>query len=796
MKPLKRLFSLDRYRLRKLNAILKKINRLSDTMRQLSDDQLRHKTVEFKKRLAAGESLDDILPEAFAVVREVDYRVLGMFPYDVQVLGAIVLHQGHVAEMKTGEGKTLTATMPLYLNALTGKGAMLITPSAYLAKRDYDEMAPVYQFLGLTVSVGAQESEKDKKMTPKRKRAMYAADIHYTTNSALGFDYLLDNLASSTELKFMRSFHYAVLDEADAVLMDMAQTPLIISGSPRVQSNLYAVTDKFITTLQEGEAYHHDKERKEVWLNNLGFDQAERYFNRKNLFDPQNSELVRHLTLALKAYTTMTAGKDYVVDDDKVKLLDQANGRVLEGTRLQGGIHQAVEEKEKVKVTEEMRSMAAITYQNLFLMFTKLSGMTGTGKTVEDEFIETYNMEVIQIPTHRPVIRRDLPDRIYTTLPEKIAASLALVKKVHATGQPILLVTGSVKMSELYSEILLMEGIPHNLLNAFNAAKEAQMVAEAGRLGNVTVATNMAGRGTDIKLTQQVRDLGGLAVICTERMKSERMDLQVRGRAGRQGDPGFSQFFICLEDDLLVEFGDKWLQTYFKKNKDKMDPAHPKQLQDRRFKRYVRHAQEASEGSGRAARNNTLQFDESVKVQRDLVYQERDALIAGTANHFDLEQLLVRVVDDFLATSDNLNYAVIERFIFDNLTYTFNSRRLTAVPLEHEAMREFLQSLVRQELREKMRAVKDMEDFMSLVRITVLKAIDEAWVEEVDYLQQLKTLVISRQLAQRNPIFEYHQEASKAFERMKKDIREAILRQLMLSEVSYNKKDDMEIYFG
>lgn len=792
---IKPLFSLDRYRLKKLNTLLVKINHLANPMRQLTDEQLRHKTLEFKQRLTEGESLDDLLPEAFAVVREADFRVLGMFPYDVQVLGGIVLHQGHVAEMRTGEGKTLTATMPLYLNALLGKGAMLITPSSYLAKRDYDEMGPVYRFLGLTVSVGGQETDKDK-LSPKQKRQLYAADIHYTTNSVLGFDYLIDNLASSEELKYMRPLHYAVLDEADAVLMDMAQTPLIISGSPRVQSNLYSVADKFITTLNEGETYYHDKERKEVWLNNLGLDQAERYFNLVNLFDPKHSELVRHITLAIKAYTTMTAGKDYLIEDNKVKLLDQSNGRVLEGTKLQGGIHQAIEEKEQVKLTDEMRSMASITYQNLFLMFTKLSGMTGTGKTVEDEFIETYNMEVVQIPTHRPVIRRDLPDRIYTTLPEKIAASIALVKQIHAIGQPILLVTGSVRMSELYSEILLMEGIPHNLLNAFNAAKEAQMIAEAGRLGNVTVATNMAGRGTDIKLTDKVRELGGLAVICTERMRSERMDLQVRGRSGRQGDPGFSQFFICLEDDLLVEFGDKWIQSYFKKYKDKVDVTQPKQLTNRRFSRYVKHAQEASEGQGRYARMTTLQFDESIKVQRDLVYQERDALIYQTANHFDLEQLLLRVVDDFLAVPENLNYLTIERFIFDNVTYSFNSNSLSTVPLEKEAMLAFLQSLIREQLRQKMQVVKDMDDFMSLVRITVLKAIDEAWVEEVDYLQQLKTLVISRQIAQRNPVFEYHKEASQAFERMKKDIRESILRQLMLSDVSYNKKKNMEIYFG
>lgn len=787
------LFSLDRYRLKRLRGILAAVNSRADDMRQLSDDQLQAKTGHFKKRLAAGETLDDILPEAFAVVREVAYRLLGMFPYDVQVLGAIVLHQGNVAEMKTGEGKTLTATMPLYLNALTGKSVLLITNSAYLAIRDYEEMGPVYRFLGLTVSVGVSEDDKDK-LTPKEKRKRYAADIHYTTNSVVGFDYLTDNLASSKEGKFLPQFYYAVLDEVDAVLMDMAQTPLIISGSPRVQSNLYALADKFMTTLEEGDGYYFDKERKEVWLRQRGIDEAERYFNVNNLFDPKHSELVRHLTLALKGHTTMTSGKDYLVEDDKVKLLDQSNGRTLEGTKLQGGFHQALEEKEKVKLTEEMRAMASITYQNLFLMFDKLSGMTGTAKPIEDEFIDTYNMEVIQIPTHRPVIRQDKPDLIYTSLPEKIAASINLVKTIHSKGQPILLVTGSVRMSELYSEILLMEGIPHNLLNAFNAAKEAQIIAEAGQLGNVTVATNMAGRGTDIKLGQGVAELGGLAVICTERMKSERMDLQVRGRSGRQGDPGFSQFFVSLEDDLLIESGGKWLQTYFKKHRDKVDVDQPKPLRRRRFKTLVRQAQEASEGAARASREMTTRFDESVKVQRDLVYAERNRLMAGVSSSFDLDDLIVETVTDFLASKETLTPYDIERFIMETVTYSFKG----VLPKDNDQreLREFLIRLIRQQLHHKEKAVKTGEDFENFVRIAVLKAIDEAWVEEVDYLQQLRTLVMGRSTAQRNPVYEYHKEALRSFEHMKAEIRKAVLRHLMLSDISYNKKGEMAIYFG
>lgn len=788
---IKKLFSLDYHRLRKLRKILDEVNSLADAMRALSDEALRAKTAQFKKRLAQGETLDDLLPEAYAVVREVDYRVLGMFPYDVQVLGAIVLHQGNIAEMKTGEGKTLTATMPLYLNALTGKGVMLITPSDYLAKRDYEEMGPVYRFLDLTVSVGV--FDKNTKLPPEKKRELYGADIHYTTNSILGFDYLIDNLASSKESKLRPRFHYAVLDEVDGVLLDTAQTPLIISGSPRVQSNLYGISDRFIATLKEGEGYYFDKERKEVWLRQQGIDEVERYFNIDNLFDPKHAELFRHLTLAIKAQKTMTAGKDYLVEDDKVHLLDQSNGRLMEGTKLQGGFHQALEEKERVKVTEEMRAMASVTYQNLFLMFDKLSGMTGTGKTAEDEFIATYNMEVVQIPTHRPVIRQDLPDLIYTTLPEKISASVALVKSVHAKGQPILLVTGSVRMSELYSEILLQEGIPHNLLNAFNAAKEAQMIAEAGRVGNVTVATNMAGRGTDIKLSPEAKALGGLAVICTERMMSQRMDLQVRGRSGRQGDPGFSQFFASLEDDLLVEFGGKWLQDYFKTHKDAAMMSDPKPLTKPRFSRLVRQAQEASEGRGRSMRDMTLSFDESVKVQRNLVYAERDRLIAEQASQFDIEQMLLGAIDDFLAQSEELDSHRIERYIFDNMTYNFKEK----IPdhLTPTQVRDFLGDVMRATLKDKMKDLRSMADFNTFVRIAVLKAIDEAWVEEVDYLQQLRTLVAGRHTAQRNPVYEYHIAALQSFERMKRDIREVTLRYLLLSEVSYTQKGELEIYF-
>lgn len=790
MERIKQFFSLDYHRIKRLRAIYEKINALSPVMEQLSDVELREKTTEFKQRLAAGAHLDDLLVEAFAVVREANRRVLGMFPYEVQVLGAIVLHEGNIAEMKTGEGKTLTATMPLYLNALEGKGAMLVTTSGYLAKRDAEEMGAVYRFLGLTVGLGVYD--EDDAADARDKREVYQSDIVYTTNSTLGFDYLQENLASDASRKFLRPFHYAIIDEADAVLLDAAQTPLIISGVPRVESNLYAVANHFILSLKENEGYHYNREHGEVWLTNKGIDEAERYFSTKNFYTDKNEELVRHVNLALQANKLFYLGKEYVVEDDEVKLLDKTDGRVLNGTKLQGGVHQAIEKKEGVKITPETRSMASITYQNLFLMFSKLSGMTGTGKPAEAEFIETYNMEVVQIPTNKPVIRKDYPDKIYTTMPEKITASLELVKTIHATGQPILLVTGSVNMSELYSELLLMEGIPHNLLNAYNAAKEAQMISEAGQFGSVTVATNMAGRGTDIKLGHGVRELGGLAVIGTERMKSKRMDLQMRGRSGRQGDPGFSQFFVCLEDDLMIEHGGKWVQEYFKKHRYSVDSNHPQPLESSRFRKALRFAQEASDGAGKSSRGLTLQFDESVKLQREYVYRERDAIIAGTNKPIDLLGFAKEMIAAFLQAEKRDEHA-IERFILDYLTYDFHKFPAHFDSENQEAVAAFLFSLIEKEYQRKKSILQS--DYLHFERIAVLKAIDACWVEEVDYLNQFRIIAGARQTAQRNPVYEYHQEAYRAYQKMKENIKRLIVQHMMLSDVSYNQDGELQIYF-
>ncbi|HGC9233704.1 TPA: accessory Sec system translocase SecA2 [Streptococcus agalactiae] len=788
------LFSLDKKRLKKLQRTLNTINSLKGQMATLSNEELQAKTTEFRKRLVNGETLDDICAEAFAVVREADERVLGLFPYDVQVIGGLVLHQGNTAEMKTGEGKTLTATMPLYLNALEGKGAMLLTNNSYLAIRDAEEMGKVYRFLGLSVGVGVSDNEEEDR-DAATKRAVYSSDIVYSTSSALGFDYLIDNLASSKSQKYMPKLHYVIVDEADAVLLDMAQTPLVISGSPRVQSNLYKIADELILSFEEQVDYYFDKERQEVWIKNQGVREAERYFRIPHFYKQSNRELVRHLNLSLKAHKLFERGKDYVVDDGEIKLLDATNGRVLEGTKLQGGVHQAIEQKEHLNVTPESRAMASITYQNLFRMFTKLAGMTGTGKTAEKEFIEVYDMEVVRIPTNSPVRRIDYPDKIYTTLPEKIHATIEFVKQVHDTGQPILLVAGSVRMSELFSELLLLSGIPHSLLNAQSAVKEAQMIAEAGQKGAVTVATNMAGRGTDIKLGKGVSELGGLAVIGTERMKSQRMDLQLRGRSGRQGDIGFSQFFVSFEDDLMIESGPKWAQDYFRKNRDKVNPEKPKALGQRRFQKLFQQTQEASDGKGESARSQTIEFDSSVQLQREYVYRERNALINGESGHFSPRQIIDTVISSFIAYLDGevekeeLIFEV-NRFIFDNMSYNLQG---ISKEMSLEEIKNYLFKIADEILREKHNLLGD--SFGDFERTAALKAIDEAWIEEVDYLQQLRTVATARQTAQRNPVFEYHKEAYKSYNIMKKEIREQTFRNLLLSEVSFNENGDLQIYF-
>lgn len=763
-------------------------------MASLSDNQLKDKTKQFRKRVQNGESLDSLLPEAFAAMREADKRVLGMFPYDVQVMGGIVLHQGNIAEMKTGEGKTLTATMPLYLNALSGESTILVTTNEYLANRDCEEMSQVYNWMGLSAASAVPENMDD--LNPEDKRKIYNSDIVYTTNSSLGFDYLIDNLASSPEEKFMPEFSYVIVDEVDAVLLDTATTPLVISGAPRVQSNIYKMVDEFVVSLTEDEDYRMDEEKNNIWLTEQGIDAAQSYFRVPNLYDGKHVELVRHITLALKAHSLFEIGKDFVVEDGKMYLLDSTEGRILENTKLQQGQQQAIEAAKGAEISDDTRAMASITYQNFFRLFKKIGGMTGTGKTANEEFIETYYMKVIQIPTNKPVIRKDYPDKIYPTLREKLMASLKLVKELHAKGQPILLTTANVELSEIYSEILLHEQIPHNLLNAHNAAKEAEIIAEAGQWGSVTVATSMAGRGTDIKLGKGVKELGGLAVIGTELMPSKRTELQLRGRSGRQGDPGFSQFFISLEDDTVIENGPKWLHKYFEKHRNK-ETAEPRELISYRIRHAVQRAQKSHDNQGYMQRKQTLDYDESSKMQRNLIYSQRNELINGQREFkFDAEKFITNYLDEYLKEHKNWTRNDLSRFIFDNLSYTYSGVPVDFPVDDLDEVRKLLYSIIEQTLEKKKVELDSVDETIRFYRLSVLKAIDTGWVEEVDNLQQLRGVVSSRSTAQRNPVFEYHKEAERSFKEMQKFVNRLIVRNIMLSVIEEGSDGRKDIYFA
>ncbi|EGF15127.1 accessory Sec system translocase SecA2 [Streptococcus sanguinis] len=789
----------NHFQIQRLKKILAKVKSFESEMAGLSDADLRKKTQEFKERLAAGETLDDLLPEAYAVVREADKRVLGMFPYDVQVMGAIVLHEGNVAEMATGEGKTLTATMPLYLNALSGQGAMLVTTNTYLALRDAQEMGQVYRFLGLTIEAAVVADETEK-LTPKQKRLIYQADIVYTTNSALGFDYLIENLAENKDSQYLSPFNYVIIDEIDSILLDSAQVPLVISGAPRVQSNFYSIMDTFITTLKEDEDYHYDDEKNEVWLTSKGILAAESFLDLEHLFSKENQELVRHLNLALRAHKLYKKDKDYVVrqgdKEAEVVLLDRSTGRLLEMTRLQGGQHQAIEAKEHVKLTEETRAMASITYQNLFRLFRKISGMTGTGKVVESEFMETYSMSAIKIPTNQPVIRQDLPDQLYQTLPEKVFASLDEVKHYHAQGNPLLIFTGSVEMSEIYSSLLLREGIAHNLLNANNAAREAQIIAESGQKGAVTVATSMAGRGTDIKLGPGVADLGGLVVIGTERMENQRIDLQIRGRSGRQGDPGISKFFISLEDDLLRKWGPDWLKKFYKDYSTEEVQQHPVQLGQRRFRRLVAKAQRASESSAKMSRRMTLEYAQCMKIQREITYAERNRLIQAEEQiDEEISRVLSQVIHQAAYEQSYGTRADLYRFILDHFSYHAERIPYDFDIYSPEKIAELLQDIAEQELQAKKAYLKSDKLFTHFQRVSVLKAIDENWVEQVDYLQQLKTALSGQHFSMKNPLVEYYQEAYDGFEYMKERMKQQIVKNLLMSELALNPKGEVIMYF-
>lgn len=763
---------------KKLHFLLGKVKEECKKVKELSDYELKNKTLEFKERLKNGETTDDILPEAFAVCCEADYRVLGMFPYDVQILGGIALHLCYLAEMNTGEGKTLTATMPLYLNGLTGKSSILVTANEYLAIRDAEEMGKVYEFLGLSVKAGVTR-DTNEHLNNDQKKEIYAADIVYTTHGSLGFDYLLNNLVHSKEDRFMRELYYVIIDEADSVLLDSASMPLVISGSPRVQSNLYGITDFFVTTLVEDE--HYIVEDNKVWLTDKGIEYAQRYFRIENLYSKENFDVLRHVVLALRAHYLMDKDVDYVVTDSgEIVLLDKSTGRKMNGMKLRGGSHQAIEEKERLKLSQEQRSVASITYQNLFNLFPKMSGMSGTIADGKDELLEVYHKQVVVIPPNKPLARIDLPDQYFKTSEEQFDAVIQETVKRHKTGQHVLLIASLISDTEMLSKLLVQENIEHSVLNANNAFWEAEIIKEAGQKNVVTVATSMAGRGTDIRLGSGVKELGGLCVLGIGRMNNTRDERQARGRAGRQGEPGVSIFYTSLEDDVCEILGDDFLEKYIEKDKH---------ISKRRIKKLINKSQKIKSESSVFQRKNAVDYDSVMQRQRTIMYKTRNDLLDGKS--LDENYLLSICEDnikDFVKSNKKLDSYAVHRYVLDNLSY-----RLQEMDESTKNQKDYLIQYSKMAFNNKKKSIGDR--FSEYCRLCTLKAFDDSWVEEVDYLQQLQAAISGRSSAQRNLLFEYQREARISFEDMEKSIKKAMIRNILLGEVSFGKDNEMIILY-
>ena len=780
---LKKWIESDRRELRRINKIANKVESYAKQMSELTDEQLQAKTDEFRERYKKGESLDHMLPEAFAVSREGAKRVLGLYPFHVQIMGGIVLNEGNIAEMRTGEGKTLTATMPVYLNAISGKGVHVITVNEYLSKRDATEMGQLYNWLGC--SVGINNSE----MSPDQKREAYKADIMYSTNSEIGFDYLRDNMAVYKEDQVQRGLNYALVDEVDSILIDEARTPLIISGPGTGTSKLYKQTDRFVKQLKKDVDYKIDLESKTVSLTDEGIKKAEKYFNLKNLYDPENTALTHHLDQALRANYIMLLDKDYVVQDGEVLIVDSFTGRVMEGRRFSDGLHQAIEAKEGVEIQEENKTMANITYQNLFRMYNKLAGMTGTAKTEQEEFREIYNMETITIPTNRPVQRKDEPDLLYPTLQSKFAAVVDRIKKLHAKGQPILVGTVAVETSEYLSQLLDKENIPHVVLNAKNHAKEAEIVKNAGQKGAVTIATNMAGRGTDIKLGPGVREIGGLAVIGTERHESRRIDNQLRGRSGRQGDPGLSQFYLSLEDDLMKRFGGDRIKAFLERMKVNDEDA---VIKSRFLTHQVESAQKRVEGNNYDSRKNVLQYDDVMREQREIIYKERqqiiteDKLLKWVLMPMFRRTIQREVDQHTLGDKKDWDLQGIVDFAEEVL---IKPDTITVKDLEGKSPQEmvdYLMTFAQGVYKEKQKQLYDPAQMLEFEKVVILRVVDSHWTDHIDIMDQFRQSVGLRGYGQLNPLVEYQTAGYHMFEQMIADIEYETTRLFMKSEIRQN----------
>lgn len=782
---LKKWVESDNRELKRLTKIADKVEAYAQDMAELSDDELKAKTPEFKKRCQAGETLDDLLPEAFAVAREGAKRVLGLYPYHVQIIGGIVLHEGNIAEMKTGEGKTLTATMPVYLNALAGEGVHVVTVNEYLSSRDATEMGELYNWLGL--SVGLNITSK----TPEEKREAYNCDITYSTNSELGFDYLRDNMVVYREDMVQRPLNFCIVDEVDSILIDEARTPLIISGQSSGTTLLYTRTDRFAKTLEKDTDFKIDLESKTVSLTEQGIRKGEQYFGTKNLFDPDNTALNHHLDNALRANYIMIRDKDYVVQDGEVLIVDQFTGRIMDGRRYSDGLHQAIEAKEHVEIEEETKTMANITYQNFFRMYKKLSGMTGTAKTEDEEFREIYNMEVISIPTNKPVIRDDRPDILYPNLKSKFKAVVEDIKERHAKGQPILVGTVAVETSELLSAMLDQAGVPHAVLNAKNHAKEAEIIMNAGQRGAVTIATNMAGRGTDIKLGPGVRELGGLAVIGTERHESRRIDNQLRGRSGRQGDPGVSQFYLSLEDDLMLRFGTDRVKRFLETmNLDDEDAV----IQSKMITKQVESAQKRVEGNNYDTRKQVLQYDDVMRAQREVVYKQRQQVIMEEKS---LKPVIMPMIKRTVEHVVQM-HAVGEQKEWDlqgivdfAVSAMVPEDSISVSDLEGKTVDEmvsYLMDRAEANYKTKEKQLYDASQMLEFEKVVILRVVDSHWTDHIDEMDQLRQSIGLRGYGQLNPLVEYQSDGFKMFEQMIGDIEYEVTRLFLKAEIRQNIK--------
>mgnify|MGYP005881623199 FL=1 len=782
MNILRSLFDFEYKELKRFMKIADQIEAKSDEYEKLTDKQLQHKTEEFKKELEKGKTLDNILVDAFATVREAAKRVINEKPFYTQVLGALAIHYGNIAEMKTGEGKTLTSVMPAYLNALTGEGVHIITVNEYLASRDAAWMGQIFEFLGLTVGTNLRD------LSPAEKRERYNCDILYSTNNEIGFDYLRDNMVVRKEDRVQRPLNFAIVDEVDSVLIDEARTPLIISGGAMHSNNQYTDAQRFVRDLKENEDFIIDEKTKSINLTDEGSKKCEKFYGIDNMYDIKYSALVHHINQALRANFTMKNEVDYVVQDGKVVIVDQFTGRLMQGRAFSEGLHQAIEAKEGVKINEETKTLATITFQNLFRMYKKLSGMTGTAKTEEEEFRNIYNMYVIQIPTNKPVIRKDMADLIFATKQDKYNAIIKEIKERHATGQPVLVGTIAIETSELISNMLKKERIKHEVLNAKNHAREAEIIAKAGEIGSVTIATNMAGRGTDIKLGEGVKELGGLCVIGTERHESRRIDNQLRGRAGRQGDPGYTQFFVSFEDDLMVRFG----TDRFKDLLQAAGLGTTINLRSKTMTRNVESAQKKVEGNNFDIRKSLLQYDDVMGRQREIMYERRNEILDSDSIHESIINLIKDhiynlVMSHLVEQPELLEFDCSEicEYVNENLLRNSNMKLSEIINKSKDEVIQILEDKIIGEYENK---IKDLPEEIvnDFEKVIALRVIDTHWMEHINTMDHLKEGIGLRSYAQNNPLVEYTNEGFQLFDEMLDTINREITKYLLKAEIKQN----------